>query len=391
MPNYSKRGDRIPSGTSKQEMTSRAKGGVRRSAHVVPLMATLLCALAVIVSGCGGGGGSSTPNQAVQPQPTATDTAAQEKQAADEAAKVEAEHKKLKEEAAAAGEQVFEGTIILGSGVEVAERFGTTAMLDGNGPKYREMEEKSKYALLALDSPQPVYITGFNGDPFIREFSYIVLGGNSYNPYNNSYQDSGYSNWEPYGNKRVCVAVNKCGVNEGASIMNQTGAQESRLLYEIDGGTTTTAAQQPAQQTAQQPAQQTAQQPAQQTAQPSTSAKDKAIAEARSSGNPVASGTVQVLGLLDYCGLVGYSTSSPNVQYYGNSLRAAVLTLDDASKAELGYDHLVLGSEVGIGGPVDPWSQYDGKQVVVRGTSIGRSGGEISDTAMSNPEVVYEG
>ena len=391
MSNHNKRGDWIPSDAPRRKTVTHAKEGARQANRIVPLMAALLCALAVIVSGCGGKGGQSKPADATQSQPAATDTASQEKQAADEAAKVEAEHKKLKEEATANGEQVFEGTIFLGSGVEVAEMFGTTAALNGNGASYRETEEKSSYAILVLDSPQPVYITGFSGDPFIREFSYIVLGGNSYNPYNGSYQDSGYSNWKPYGNKRVCVAVNKCGVNEGTSIMNQTGAQESRLLYEIDGGTTTTAAQPANQQTAQQPAQQTAQQPAQQTAQPSTSAKEKAITEARSSGNPVASGTVQVMGLLDYCGLIGYSTSSPDVQYYGNSLRAAVLTLDDASKAELGYDHLVLGSEIGIGGPVDPWSPYDGKQVVVRGTAIGKSGGEISDTALSNPEVVYEG
>ena len=389
MPNNAKRQERISSDDTRRESISVEKRATRRSARIVPLMAAILCALAVIVSGCGGGGQPKS-DDANKTQATSSDQASEEakkkeeaekaaaeKAAAEKAAaeKLEAEHKALRDEAVANGEQVFEGTIYLGNGVEVANMLGTTAELNGNGPSYKEYQEKITYAMLALDSPQPVYITSYSNGPVTRDYAYINLGAN------NS-KNNGFSDWEQYRGKRVCIAVNKCGLAEDVNIMSQPTAGESRLLYVVDDSTASPADKTDAQ------ASTTSAQPAAQSA---TSEKDKAITDARNSGYRVAGGTVQVMGLLDYCKLIGYSTESPDVQYYGNSLRAAVLSLDDDSKAELGYDHLVLGSEVGIGGPVDPWSQYNGKHVVVRASSIGRSGGEISDNALTNPEVIYEG
>ena len=385
MSHHGKRQGKISDNSASREATSGEKGATRRTAHIIPLMAAILCALAVIVSGCGGGGQSKS-DDANKTQATSSDQASEEakkKEDAEKAAaeKLEAEHKALRDEAVANGEQVFEGTIYLGNGGEVANMLGTTRELNGNGASYREAVENSTYAMLALDSPQPVYITGYSNGPVTRDYAYINLGVNLYNQYNNSYKDNGYSKWEQYGGKRVCIAVNKCGLAEDVNIMSQPTAGESRLLYVVDDGAASSTGKTDA------PATATNAQPAAQSA---TSEKDKAIADARNAGLSVATGTVQVMTLTDFCALMGFS-GGPAVASMGDSVRAAVLNLDDESKAELGHDTLVLGSEFNIGGPVDPWTQYDGKHVVVSASGIETPRGQIVADALTNPEVIYEG
>ena len=247
MPYHTKREDQHLCDMSRQGTAAHAKGGARRTARIIPLMAVLLCALAVIVSGCAGNGGQPKTDDAAKTQATSSEQSAEEAKKKEEAEKaeaekaaaekLEAEHKALRDEAIANGEQVFEGTIYIGNGGEVANLLGTTRELNGNGAAAKEAVEKSTYAMLALDSPQPVYITGYSNGPVTRDYAYINLGVNIYNQYNNSYKDNGYSNWEQYGGKRVCIAVNKCGLAEDVNIMSQPTAGESRLLYVVDDST----------------------------------------------------------------------------------------------------------------------------------------------------------
>ena len=388
---HTKRENQFSDHKPRQEVTSGKKRGTNRTARIIPLMAVLLCALAVIVSGCAGNGGQPKTDDAAKTQATSSEQSAEEAKKKEEAEKaeaekaaaekLEAEHKALRDEAIANGEQVFEGTIYIGNGGEVANLLGTTRELNGNGAAAKEAVEKSTYAMLALDSPQPVYITGYSNGPVTRDYAYINLGVNIYNQYNNSYKDNGYSNWEQYGGKRVCIAVNKCGLAEDVNIMSQPTAGESRLLYVVDDSTASSTGKTDAQATTTN---------AQSTTQSATSEKDKAIADARNAGNTVATGTVQVLTLADFMALMGYS-GGPAVASMGDSVRVAVLSLDNESAAQLGYDTLVLGSEINIGGPVDPWTQYDGKHVVVSATGIETPSGQIVADALTNPEVIYEG
>ena len=270
MPYHTKREDQHLCDMSRQGTAAHAKGGARRTARIIPLMAALPCALAVNVSGCAGNGDQPKTDEAAKTaEAQASEKAAEEARKAEEATRVtagkataekateekaaaekaeaeriaaekaeaeriEAEHQQLREEAIANGEQVFEGTIILGNGAETAEMLNNTMALTSNGSAYKESEEKSSYAMLALDSSQPVYITGFSGGPTTRNASFIQLGKNDFNQSSNSYRDIGYSNWEPYGYEHVCVAVSNCWVSEGVAVVLEPVAQQARLLYVVE-------------------------------------------------------------------------------------------------------------------------------------------------------------
>ena len=288
MANHNKRGDHSPDDAPSQHVAGRAKGGVRRTALVVPMMAALLCALAVVVSGCAGNGGQSKSDEAAKQQAAeeirkieeaskasaekafaqraaeekaaaekaAAEKAAAEKAAAEKAAaekaeaeriaaekaeaeRIEAEHQRLREEAIANGEQVFEGTVFIGNGHETAELLGNLEGLNAggvgaSGDAFRADEEKSSYAILMLDSTQPVYITGYSGGPTTRNTAFIQLGSRRYSHYSNSYSEQDYSNWAIYSGERICVAASNFHVAEGIDIVLEPVAGQSRLLYEVE-------------------------------------------------------------------------------------------------------------------------------------------------------------
>ena len=142
--------------------------------------------------------------------------------------------------------------------------------------------------------------------------------------------------------------------------------------------------------TAQTPAQPTAQPTTQTTAQPDTAAKEKAIAESREAGYPVVEGTIRVMTIPDYLAFIGRSVD-PAVASETQSRRIALIDLDDGVKQDCDYDKPVLGSEVNLGGPIDPWLSYDGKHVVIRAVTIKESGSKIPGKDLVNPEVIYEG
>lgn len=284
--------DRIPN-AQRQGMASGTRRGSRRPVAIMPLLVALLCALAVVVSGCAGNGGQPKSNDAAKAQEasekaaeetkeaeaaskataekvmaekTAEEKAAAEKAAAEKAAaekaeaeriaaekaeaervaaekaeaeRIEAEHQALRDEAIANGEQVFEGTVFIGNGIETAELLGNLDGLNAggvgaSGDAFRADQEKSSYAILMLDSSQPVYVTGYSQGPTTRNAAFIQLGSNRYSHISNSYTDNGYSNWADYGGARVCVAASRFSVAEGIDIVLEPIAGQSRLLYVVE-------------------------------------------------------------------------------------------------------------------------------------------------------------
>ena len=297
MPNQNKRGDQIPNGAPRQESTSHVKGRARRTPCVVPLLVTLLCALALVVSGSGCSSGLPKFNndaeeirkmeeaskasvekaiaQRAAEEQAAAEKAAAEKAAAEKAAaekaaaekaaaekaaaekaaaekaeaeriaaekaeaeRIEAEHQRLREEAIANGEQVFEGTVFVGNGYETAELTGNLENLNkgfgSNIDKFWAEQEKSSFVILMLDSAQPVYITGYSGGDTTKNSAFIELGSNRYSSYGNTYTDNGYSNWANYGGERVCVAVSNCGIPMAIDVVIEPIAGQSRLLYVVE-------------------------------------------------------------------------------------------------------------------------------------------------------------
>ena len=127
-------------------------------------------------------------------------------------------------------EQVLEGTVFIGNGIEVAKLFGTTSMLDGNGPTYRESEENTTYAILQIDVPCPIQTAKLPSEPVIKSYTLIQLGKVSNGGSSTSDMSDGLNTWKAHNGEHVVAAVKDFWVPEGVSVMNQVGARQSRLL-----------------------------------------------------------------------------------------------------------------------------------------------------------------
>lgn len=222
----------------------------RRGLIVGVVTAVVVCVITVVVllvfvkpgqtSTSDQGGQAAPATQTTEDADAKSEEAKDAEPAQESAPDPEAEKKKeeerrasLRAEAEAAGKQVFEGIIHVGNGSDTANTLGTVRELNANGPTVAQQEAQNTYALLQLGDKRSVYVTGYSGDPYTKDYAYIQVGKNR----NISAEGDTASQWQEYDGKNVCVAVDSFFISEGVTVVNVPQANVAELLYVVDGET----------------------------------------------------------------------------------------------------------------------------------------------------------
>lgn len=147
----------------------------------------------------------------------------------------DAEHERLRNEAAAAGKQVLEGTLRILSGEEVSTLDGTP--LNANGPSVAEKWRNARYAYLMFDGNTTVNNVAYDIGTVSRDVDHVCLGeqGDIRNT---------MGSWPNYDGQRVCVACTGFAQSDGVSLVTCpfiVSNENAELLYVADEGSATPA------------------------------------------------------------------------------------------------------------------------------------------------------